>query len=167
VLFRDVHLLACEALASGLRDLGLMKGDTKEAVAAGAHALFFQCGLGHMLGLDVHDMEGLGEDYVGYTEALVRSGQFGLRSLRLARALERGFVVTLEPGLYFIPQLIDHWRAEKRLCEFIDYEAVERFRDFGGVRIEDDVLVTEQGCRLLGKPIPRTIEAVEAACAEQ
>lgn len=166
VLFRDVHLLACEVLAAGLKDLGLMRGDPRQAVAAGAHALFFQCGLGHMLGLDVHDMEGLGEDYVGYTEAIRRSSQFGLQSLRLARTLEAGFVVTVEPGLYFIPQLIDQWRAERRLEEFIEYEAVERFRGFGGVRIEDDVLVTENGCRVLGPTIPRTIEEVEAACTE-
>lgn len=166
VLFRDVHLLACEVLAAGLKDLGLMRGDPRQAVAAGAHALFFQCGLGHMLGLDVHDMEGLGEDYVGYTEAIRRSSQFGLQSLRLARTLEAGFVVTVEPGLYFIPQLIDQWRAERRLEEFIEYEAVERFRGFGGVRIEDDVLVTENGCRVLGPTIPRAIEEVEAACTE-
>ncbi|MBE0535388.1 MAG: aminopeptidase P family protein [Phycisphaerae bacterium] len=167
VLFRDVHLLACEVLAGGLKDLGVMKGDIKEAVAAGAHALFFQCGLGHMLGLDVHDMESLGEDYVGYTEAVVRSGQFGLRSLRLGRELKPGFVITVEPGLYFIPQLIDQWKAEKRLAEFINYEVVDRFRDFGGVRIEDDVLVTQKDCRILGRPIPRTVEAVEAAYGEK
>ena len=164
VPFREIHLLAGEILASGLKDMGLMKGDVKQAVAAGAHALFFQCGLGHMIGLDVHDMEGLGEDYVGYTDMIKRNGQFGLRSLRLGRQLRVGFAVTVEPGLYFIPQLIDLWKAEKKFDEYIDYNEVEKFRDFGGIRLEDDVLVTEGGCRILGKAIPRTIEEVEAAC---
>ncbi len=167
VLFRDVHLLACEILVSGLKDMGLMRGDIKEAVAAGAHALFFQCGLGHMLGLDVHDMESLGEDYVGYTEDIVRSDQFGLHSLRLGRALEPGFVLTVEPGLYFIPQLIHQWKAQKQHADFIDYEAVDRFLDFGGIRIEDDVLVTASGCRILGTPIPRTIQEVQDACSDK
>jgi Xaa-Pro dipeptidase len=161
--FRDVHLLACTVLAAGLKNLGLMKGDIEEAVREGAHALFFQCGVGHMMGLDVHDMENLGEQFVGY-EQLERSPQFGLCYLRLAKPLQVGFVVTVEPGLYFIPQLIDMWKAERRLEQFINYEAVERFRDFGGMRIEDDVLVTEGGYRLLGKAVPKTIEAVEAHC---
>jgi len=150
-------------LADGLKSLGLMKGDTEEAVREGAHALFFQCGLGHMMGLDVHDMENLGEQFVGY-EQLQRNPQFGLCYLRLAKPLRAGFVVTVEPGLYFIPELIDMWKAERRLERFINYDAVERFRDFGGVRIEDDVLVTENGYRLLGSPVPKTIEAVEAHC---
>jgi Xaa-Pro aminopeptidase len=161
--FREVHLLACRVLAAGLKSLGLMKGDTDEAVREGAHALFFQCGVGHMMGLDVHDMENLGEQFVGY-EQLERSPQFGLCYLRLAKPLRTGFVVTVEPGLYFIPQLIDSWKAERRLEQFINYDAVERFKDFGGMRIEDDVLVTEGGYRLLGKALPRTIEAVEAHC---
>ena len=164
VPFKEIHLFAGEILASGLKDLGLMKGDVKQAVAAGAHALFFQCGLGHMIGLDVHDMEGLGEDYVGYTDTIKRNPQFGLRSLRLGRQLQVGFAVTVEPGLYFIPQLIDLWKAENKLDQFIDYSEVEKFRDFGGVRLEDDVLVTADGCRVLGKAIPRSIEEVEAVC---
>ena len=162
VEFRDVHRLAGEVLAEGLVGLGLMKGDVKEAVRAGAHTLFFQCGLGHQMGLDVHDMEGLGEDYVGYTDTIQRNPMFGFRSLRLGRALEPGFVITVEPGLYFIPALIDQWRAEKKLAQFINYDAVETFRDFGGIRLEDDLLVTEDGYRVLGPPIPRTVEEVEA-----
>jgi Xaa-Pro aminopeptidase len=160
--FRDVHRLASEVLVSGLKDLGLVTGDVAEAVEAGVHTLFFQCGLGHMMGLDVHDMEGLGEDYVGYTDTIKRNPEFGWRSLRLGKALEPGFVITVEPGLYFIPELIDRWRAEQRNIRFVNYDAVEKYKDFGGVRIEDDVLVTESGCRMLGKPIPRTIDEVEA-----
>jgi len=160
--FRDIHKLACETLASGLKDLGLMKGDTKEAVQAGAHALFFQCGLGHMMGLDVHDMEALGEEYVGYTDSIKRSEQFGLRSLRLGKELKAGFTITVEPGLYFIPELFDCWKAENLHESFINYDRVESYRDFGGVRLEDDVLVTENGSRVLGKPIPKAIEEVEA-----
>jgi Xaa-Pro aminopeptidase len=162
VRFLDVHLGACRDLAEGLKSLGIMKGDPAEAVAAGAHALFFPCGLGHMLGLDVHDMEDLGEEYVGYDGSVQRSPQFGLKSLRLARALEPGFVLTVEPGLYFMPHLIDLWRAEGRHRDFIDYEKLEAYRDFTGVRIEDDVLVTASGQRVLGPPIPKTIEEIEA-----
>jgi Xaa-Pro aminopeptidase len=163
VEYRKIHRLASRCLAQGLATLGVMKGDPEEAVAAGAHALFFPHGIGHMLGLDVHDMESLGEDYVGYTDRIHRSGEFGTRWLRLARALEPGFVVTVEPGLYFIPRLIDRWKAERRCEEFIDYRRVDDYLDFSGLRIEDDVLVLEDGCRILGKPIPKTIEEVEAA----
>lgn len=161
ILFKDVHLLACEHLAIGLTELGLMKGDPKEAVASGAHALFFQCGLGHMMGLDVHDMENLGEEYVGYTEELKKSDQFGLRSLRLGKSLETGFVLTVEPGLYFVPDLIDSWSAENKHSNFINYEKVEQFKDFGGIRIEEDFLITEQGSRLLGPPLEKTLEEVQ------
>jgi Xaa-Pro aminopeptidase len=160
---RNIHLLACRALASGLKDLGLMKGDLDEAVRQGAHAMFFQCGLGHMMGLDVHDMEDLGEKYVGY-DGVERSPQFGLCYLRLATPLRPGYVITSEPGVYFIPALIDQWRAERRHEPFINYEVLERFRDFGGIRIEDDIVVTETGYRLLGTPVPKTIAEVEAAC---
>jgi len=159
--FRDIHLLACRELASGLKDLGLMKGDIEQAVQAGAHTLFFQCGLGHMLGLDVHDMEGLGEEYVGYTDTIKRNPEFGFKSLRLAKALEPGFVITVEPGIYFIPELIDRWKAEKKNSQYINYELLESYRDFGGIRIEDDVLVTQIGYRVLGREIPRTISEVE------
>jgi len=161
VEFRDVHRLACTTLLAGLKDLGLVKGDIDEAVHAGVHTLFFQCGLGHMMGLDVHDMEGLGENHVGYTDTIKRNPEFGWKSLRLAKALEPGFVITVEPGLYFIPELINRWRADWKCSSFVDYDVLEQYRDFGGIRIEDDLLVTEDGHRVLGKDIPRTIEDVE------
>jgi Xaa-Pro aminopeptidase len=153
-------------LTDGLQALGLMRGDVDEAVAAGAHALFFPHGLGHMMGLDVHDMEGLGEDRVGYGDAFERSDQFGLSALRLARTLEPGFVLTVEPGLYFIPALIDQWRADGKHTAFINYDRVEAYKDFGGIRIEDDVLVTREGARVLGPSIPKEADAVEAMAAE-
>lgn len=159
--YREVHLMAARIIAGGLKELGLMKGDLDEAVAAGAHALFFPHGLGHMLGLDVHDMEGLGENYVGYNESLKRSEQFGLAYLRLGRELEPGFVVTNEPGCYFIPALIDQWKGEQKHADFINYDQVEKYRGFGGVRIEDDVLITESGSKVLGTPIPKTVDEVE------
>jgi Xaa-Pro aminopeptidase len=158
----DVHLAACRTIAEGLKDLGLMKGDLDEAVRQGAHALFFPCGEGHMMGLDVHDMEDLGEVYVGY-EGRSKSTQFGLKSLRLARPLRPGFVVTVEPGIYFIPQLIDQWRAEIRFMEYIDYDRVETYKGFGGLRNEEDVLITGDGHRVLGRKKPLTIEEVESA----
>jgi len=161
VEFRNIHRLACKILASGLKELGLIKGNIEEAVNAGAHALFFQCGLGHMLGLDVHDMEGLGEDYIGYTNTIRRNPEFGWRSLRLGRALEAGFVITVEPGVYFIPELINRWMAEKKNSQYINYDMVKKYEDFGGLRIEDDVLVTENGHRVLGRKIPKTIDEVE------
>jgi Xaa-Pro aminopeptidase len=162
VEFREVHRLAVTILVSGLKDLGLVKGDPAEAVEAGVHTLFFQCGLGHMMGLDVHDMENLGEEYVGYTDTIKKNPAFGWRSLRLGKALEPGYVVTVEPGIYFIPTLMDRWRAARKHEAFVDYEKLETYRDFGGVRIEDNVLVTDTGCRVLGKPIPKTIAEVEA-----
>ena len=165
VEFRNVHRLACKALTSGLKDLGLMKGNIDEAVDNGAHTLFFQCGLGHMMGLDVHDMEGLGEEYVGYTETIRRNPAFGWKSLRLGKELETGFVITVEPGIYFIPELLERWKAENKNSEYINYDMVTKFEGFGGVRIEDDVLVTENGCRVLGKKIPKTIDEVEYMCS--
>ena len=161
VEFRDIHRLGCTVLASGLKELGLMKGNVEEAVDAGAHTLFFQCGLGHMMGLDVHDMEGLGEDYVGYTDTIKRNPEFGWRSLRLGKALEADFVITVEPGIYFIGELFDRWKARKKNSQYINYDAVEKYRDFGGIRIEDDVLVTENSYRVLGRKIPKTIDEVE------
>ena len=158
--YLDIHLDASRIIASGLKDLGLMRGDTEEAVAAGAHALFFPHGLGHMLGLDVHDMEDLGENLVGYLPEKERSTQFGLKSLRLARPLLPGFVFTVEPGIYFIPTLIDLWREEKRCAEFLNYTEIEKLKDFGGIRIEDNVVVTDDGRKILGKPIPKTAEEV-------
>jgi Xaa-Pro aminopeptidase len=163
VKYRDIHLFAAGIITRGLKDLGIMKGDVDEAVAAGAHALFFPHGLGHMIGLDVHDMEDLGENYVGYGKGVTRSDQFGLAYLRLARELEPGFVLTVEPGIYFIPELMDQWAAEKRLEAFINYEALEDYRDFGGIRIEDNVLITEEdGAVILGEPIPKSVEEIEA-----
>ena len=166
VEYRDVHTLACRQIAAGLNSLGLMKGDVGEAVAAGAHALFMPHGLGHMIGLDVHDMEDLGEDDVGYTDTIRRSRQFGTSHLRLARALEPGFVVTVEPGIYFIPALIDQWQAQGKFENFIDYKKIENYRDFGGVRIEDNVLVHDDGRRVLGKPIAKTVAEVEALASQ-
>jgi len=164
---KDVHIKAVQTIASGLKELGIMKGDIKEAVKAGAHALFMPHGLGHMMGLDVHDMEGLGENHVGYDEKTKRSGQFGLAYLRFAKKLEPGFVLTIEPGIYFIPALIDKWFKEKKFMDYIDYKKVGQYRDFGGIRIEDDILVTDKGHRLLGKPIPKTVEEVEAITAKE
>jgi Xaa-Pro aminopeptidase len=164
VPYREVHLGAATSIVKDLSALGLMRGHADEAVAAGAHALFFPHGLGHMLGMDVHDMENIGEDIVGYLPGDARSTQFGLGYLRLARPLEAGFVITVEPGIYFIPALIDQWRAEKKHVEFINYEEVEKFRDARGCRIEDDALVTATGGRVLGPPIPKSIDEVEAAC---
>jgi Xaa-Pro aminopeptidase len=161
VPFRDLHLLACRVLAGHLVELGLMTGDPEAAVAEGAHALFFPHGLGHMLGLDTHEMENLGEDAVGYAPDQSRSEQFGLHTLRLARPLKPGFVVTVEPGCYFIPELVRRWRRDGRHDAFIDYDTVADFVGLGGIRIEDDVLVTEEGARVLGPGIPKAPEAVE------
>lgn len=160
--YMNVHLQASKTLVEGLKGMGLMKGDADEAVAAGAHTLFFQCGTGHMMGLDVHDMEDLGEQYVGYTPTEKKNTQeFGLKSLRLGKALEPGFVVTVEPGIYFIPTLIDLWKSEKKHSAFINYEKVEEFRNFRGIRIEDDFLITKEGHRVLGKPLAKTVEEIE------
>jgi Xaa-Pro aminopeptidase len=164
VNFKDIHLQTARVMADGLKDLGLMKGDTAEAVGAGAHALFFPHGLGHNLGLDVHDMEDYGENNVGYGEKVERSSQFGLAYLRMARILRPGHVLTVEPGIYFIPALFALWRKEKKHRDFIVYDAVERFLDFGGARIEDNVLVTEKSHKVLGPPIPKTVADVERAC---
>lgn len=161
VPFKSIHLLAAEIVGNGLKDLGLMKGDIPLAVTRGAHALFFPHGLGHMMGLDVHDMEDLGENFVGYDEEIKRSDLFGTAYLRLGRRLQQGFVLTVEPGIYFIPALIEKWASEGRFNEFINYDKVKEYIDFGGIRIEDDVLVTAEGFRLLGKPIPKTIDEVE------
>jgi len=165
VPYRDVHLHAARVITKGLQGLGFMKGDLEESVAQGAHALFFPHGLGHMMGLDVHDMENLGEQYVGYGPDMERSTQFGLSALRLGRELKPGYVVTVEPGIYFIPELIDQWKRENTLDAFINYDKVETFRSFGGIRIEDDVLITESGHEVLGKPIAKSVDDVEAWCA--
>ena len=161
-LFRDVHRLASVRLAEGLGALGLMTGDPGEAVEAGAHALFFPHGLGHPLGLDVHDLEGLGEDRVGYDAEVRRSDQFGTRYLRYGRRIEAGHVMTVEPGVYFIDALVDAWRAEGRHAAFLPYDEIDRWRGLGGVRIEDDVLVTDGAPRVLGPAIPKRPAEVEA-----
>jgi Xaa-Pro aminopeptidase len=163
VSYLDVHLGAAKSFVTDLAAMGLMKGDADEAVAAGAHALFFPHGLGHMMGMDVHDMENLGEDIVGYGSGFARSPQFGLNYLRLARKLEPGFVLTVEPGLYFIPALIDQWKARKTNAAFLNFKEIDKFRDARGYRIEDDVLVTAAGGRVLGPAIPKTVADVEAA----
>lgn len=160
VPFLDAYNQAAITIAEGMKSLGLMKGSIQDAVAEGAHAMFFQCGLGHMMGLDVHDMENLGEVWVGYN-GVPKSTQFGRKSLRLARELEPGFVLTIEPGIYFIPELMDMWQAEKRFTDFICYDKLQAYRDFGGIRNEEDYLITPTGKQLLGKPIPRTVESIE------
>lgn len=165
--FKDIHLKASQHLVEGLISLGLMKGDPEDAVKNHAHTLFFQCGLGHMMGLDVHDMEDLGEQYVGYTEEEPKDTKtFGLKSLRLGKSLESGFVVTVEPGIYMIPELIDMWQAENRNSNFINYDKVNEYRNFGGVRIEDDFLITNDGYRLLGNGLIKTVEEIENYRAE-
>jgi len=160
--YKDAHLKTSSIAVEGLKSLGIMKGNVSDAVTAGAHALFFPHGLGHMLGLDVHDMEGLGEDIVGYDDQYNRSDQFGLAYLRLARTLEPGFVITVEPGIYFIPHLIDQWESEKKHLDFINYDALRLFRNFGGVRIEDNIVITSDGYRILGPAIPRTLDEIES-----
>jgi len=162
ITYREVHLASAKVLAQGLINLGLMKGDADEAVAAGAHALFMPHGLGHQLGLDVHDMEDLGENYVGYNDQIVRATQFGLRSLRMGKELKVGHALTVEPGIYFIPALIEKWKRDNTNAEFINFDKLTAYYDFGGIRLEDDILITPNGCRLLGsKRLPITVEDVE------
>lgn len=159
----DMHLDVCRLMTDRLKDLGLMKGNTEDAVQAGAHAMFLQHGLGHMMGMDVHDMEGLGQVYVGFDDEVRPSEQFGTNCLRCGRRLQPGFVMTDEPGIYFIPALIDKWKAEKMHTEFLNYDEIEKYRDFGGIRLEDDILITETGCRVLGKDmIPYHPDDLEA-----
>ncbi len=160
VPFKEVYYESAREVLRGMKELGFVKGDVHEAAAAGAHAMFFPCGLGHMMGMDVHDMEDLGEQYVGYDNE-AKSTQFGPKSLRLGRKLEPGFVLTIEPGIYFIPQLIDLWKKERRFEEFLNYDKINEYRDFGGCRNEEDFLITQDGYQLLGKPLPKTIVDVE------
>ncbi len=165
VLNSEMHTLALTTIFEGLGELGVTHGDSGEAVAQGAAALFMPHGIGHMLGIDVHDMEGIGETYVGYNSDVVRSEQFGRNNLRLGRQLQDGFVLTVEPGCYFIPALIDRWEQQQQWAQWINFDRLNDFRDFGGVRIEDVVHITASGSAVLGDHIPRTIEEVEAACA--
>ena len=167
VKYMDVHFAVCRLMTERLKEIGLMKGDTDEAVAAGAHAMFLPHGLGHMMGMDVHDMEGLGQIYVGFDEETRPNlEQFGTNCLRMGRKLEEGFVMTDEPGIYFIPALIDDWKAKGHCKEFLNFEMLETYKDFGGIRIEDDILITKEGCRFLGtKRIPYHPEELEAFMA--
>lgn len=163
VNFREVHLKAAETICEGLKGLGLVKGNARDAAESGAYAMFFPCGVGHMMGLDVHDMENLGEKYVGYG-GKEKSTQFGFKSLRLGRALEPGFVLTIEPGIYFIPQLMDLWESQGLHKDFLCYDELRKWRDFGGIRNEEDYLITPTGARRLGNKVkPMTADEVEAA----
>lgn len=162
VYYKDIHLKACHVIAEGLISLGLMKGDAEDAVMEGAHTLFFQHGLGHLIGLDVHDMENLGEHFVGYDDTIRKSQEFGLKSLRLGRPLKSGYAVTIEPGIYIIPQLVSQWKQEKKHAEFINYKELESFLDFGGIRLENDYLIRDSGAELLGEPLAYDSESVEA-----
>ncbi len=167
MLYRDVHLEACRVIIDGLKALGLMHGDTVEALAAGAHALFMPHGLGHMMGMDVHDMEDIGEKYVGYDRETERGTDVGTAALRMGRRLQPGMVMTVEPGIYFVPALIEKWRTEKLNAQFMNYPEIEKYIGFGGVRIEDDLLITHNANRMLGKKrIPVTVEEIETFMAE-
>ena len=168
VKYMDVHFAVCRLMTERLKELGLMRGDVDAAVQSGAHAMFLPHGLGHMMGMDVHDMEGLGQIYVGFDEETRPNlEQFGTNALRMGRRLQEGFVVTDEPGIYFIPALIDDWRAQGLHKDFLNYELLETYKDFGGIRIEDDVLITAGGCRFLGeKRIPYHPKDVEAFMAQ-
>lgn len=162
VFYKDIHFLAAKIIVEGLKKAGIMKGDVDKAVEAGAHTLFMPHGLGHMMGLDVHDMEDYGEDFVGYDDEIKRSSEFGTAYLRLARKLQPGFVLTVEPGIYFIPELISKFKNEGKFFDFVNYDLLEKeYLNFGGIRIEDDILVTETGYRVLGKPIPKTVAEIE------
>ena len=167
VTYQYVHLEVCKVLAQGLKELGLMKGNVEDAVKAGAHALFMPHGLGHMMGLDVHDMEDLGQIYVGYDDETRPINQFGTSSLRMGRRLQEGFVITDEPGCYFIPALIDQWKEQGMHKDFLNYDKIETYKDFGGIRIEDDILIIPGGSRFLGdKRTPVTVEEIEAVMGE-
>lgn len=161
ITYKEVHTAASRVLAEGYKGLGILKGSVDDIVANGAHSLLMPHGLGHMMGLDVHDMENYGQINVGYDEETRPSEQFGLGSLRCGRRLQPGFVITDEPGCYFIPALIDKWHAEGTNKDFVNFDELEKWKDFGGIRIEDDVLVTETGARVLGKPIPKTVKEIE------
>jgi Xaa-Pro aminopeptidase len=161
VPYKEVHLLAAKTIFNGLKQIGLTRGDTDEAVAQGVHALFFPHGLGHQMGMDVHDMENLGEVHVGY-DGQPKSTQFGLKSLRLGKPLKEGFVLTVEPGIYLIPELIDSWRSENKFIDFLNYDKLEGYKDFGGMRVEEDFVITANGSRRLGKKVATSIADIEA-----
>jgi len=161
ITYKSIHLEAAKVITAGLKEEGLMKGNIEDAVAAGAHTLFFPHGLGHAMGLDVHDMEDLGENYVGYDDEIVREKEFGIAYLRMGKRLKTGMVITNEPGIYFIPALIDQWKAKNHCSDFINYDKLEEYKTFGGIRIEDDILITTDGCRILGNRIPVTVAEIE------
>jgi Xaa-Pro aminopeptidase len=167
VKYADVHFAICRIIFNRMKELGLAKGNTEDAIAAGAQAMFLPHGLGHMMGMDVHDMESLDQINVGFDEETRPNlEQFGTNCLRMGRRLQEGFVVTDEPGIYFIPALIDEWRAEKRCADFLNFDELDKYKDFGGIRIEDDVLITKDGCRFIGKDrIPYHPKDVEAFMA--
>jgi Xaa-Pro aminopeptidase len=167
ITYKSVHRNAYKIVFEGLRDLGLTKGDTEDALNAGAPALFMPHGLGHAMGLDVHDMENLGETFVGYDDEIQRDTLFGYKSLRFGKRLEPGHVLTVEPGIYFVPQLIEKWKAEKINTEFINFDKLKDYFDFGGIRLEDDIVITDNSCRLVyEKRLPVTIEEIEKAVKE-
>lgn len=154
ITYKEVHFAACRVIFDRMKEIGLAKGNTDDALAAGAHAMFLPHGLGHMMGLDVHDMEALGQIYVGFdAETRPNLDQFGTNCLRMGRRLQEGFVVTDEPGIYFIPALIDEWRAKKHCADFLNFDKLDEYKNFGGIRIEDDILITKEGCRFLGKEL--------------
>jgi Xaa-Pro aminopeptidase len=161
VTYKSVHIEACKVIATGLSELGLMKGDIETAVNQGAHALFMPHGLGHQMGLDVHDMEDLGENYVGYDKPSDRSELFGTAFLRMGKMLKPGMVMTNEPGIYFIPELINLWKSEGKHSDFLNYDAIEKYIDFGGIRLEDDLVITETGNELIGKRLPIYTDEIE------
>jgi Xaa-Pro aminopeptidase len=162
---RDTHILACRIIVTGMKELGLMRGDVEEAVTAGAHALFMPHGIGHMMGLDVHDMEALGENYLGYSEEIKRSEQFGHAFLRFALPYKPGHVLTIEPGCYFIPELITKWESEGKFKEYINYGKIDNYMSIGGIRIEDNILITDKGHKVLGRQIPKTVKEIESVCS--
>ena len=166
MLFRDLHLQTAQKLTEGLIDLGLMKGNVQDAVANGAHTLFFPHGLGHLIGLDVHDLENFGEEHIGYLPELQKSKEFGLKSLRLGKAMKEGYTVTIEPGIYFIKDLMDKKQADGLHQDFINYDKVREYSDFGGIRLEDDFVMRSSGFEKLGSYLARTSEEVEALRAE-
>lgn len=161
VLYKEMHWKAAEVIFEGLKELGIFKGNTQEAVNMGVHAVVFPHGLGHMMGMDVHDMEGLGENFVGYDDKTPRSTELNAAPLRLGREMKPGYVFTNEPGIYFIPELIEKWKADNMFKDFINYDKLESYIGFGGIRLEDDLVVTETGCKLIGKRVPITVEEIE------
>ncbi|MCI6153199.1 MAG: aminopeptidase P family protein [Fusobacterium perfoetens] len=165
ITYKEIHLEVCKVLAKGLVEKNILKGNVDEIVEKGTHALFMPHGLGHMLGLDVHDMENIGEVIVGYNGE-AKSTQFGLASLRLGRELEEDFVFTVEPGIYFIPELIKKWKNENKFPEYINYEELEKYMNFGGMRYEGDFLVTKTGNIRLGETMVKSPEEVEEVRAK-